>query len=63
MNPVPNAKGYSFGLLDEKFEEKIQRLEMPAADDSGHVNMVVIGSAMTWKLSKRCVMRSAMTRH
>ena len=40
MNPVPNAKGYSFGLLDEKFEEKIQRLEMPAADDSGHVNIV-----------------------
>ena len=23
MNPVANAKGYSFGLLDEKFEEKI----------------------------------------
>ena len=40
MNPVPNAKGYSFGLLDEKFEEKIQRLEMPAADESGHVNIV-----------------------
>ena len=40
MNPVPNAKGYSFGLLDEKFEEKIQRLEMPAAVDSGHVNVV-----------------------
>jgi uncharacterized protein YfaS (alpha-2-macroglobulin family) len=40
MNPVANAKGYSFGLLDEKFEEKIQRLEMPAADDSGHVDIV-----------------------
>jgi uncharacterized protein YfaS (alpha-2-macroglobulin family) len=39
-NPVPNANGYSFGLLDEKFEEKIQRLEMPATDDSGHVNIV-----------------------
>ena len=39
-NPVPNAKGYNFGLLDEKFEEKIQRLEMPAADNSGHVNIV-----------------------
>lgn len=38
-SPVVNAKGYSFGLIDEKFDEKVQRLDLPAANDAGHVEI------------------------
>jgi len=38
-NPVANAKGYSFGLIDEKVEDKAQILEMAPADDAGHVEI------------------------
>jgi uncharacterized protein YfaS (alpha-2-macroglobulin family) len=35
--PVANAKGYSFGLIDEKIEDKAQSLDMAPADEAGHV--------------------------
>jgi alpha-2-macroglobulin len=35
-SPVPEAKGYSFGLLDEKVSEDAQPLELPEADAAGH---------------------------
>jgi alpha-2-macroglobulin len=35
-NPVPEAKGYSFGLIDEKVSEDAQPLDLAEADDTGH---------------------------
>jgi uncharacterized protein YfaS (alpha-2-macroglobulin family) len=35
--PVPEAKGYSFGLLDEKVSEDAQPIELAETDDTGHV--------------------------
>lgn len=35
--PVPEAKGYSFGLLDEKVSEDAQQIELAETDAAGHV--------------------------
>jgi alpha-2-macroglobulin len=36
-SPAPDAKGYSFGLVDEKVAEALQSLDLPTADDAGHI--------------------------
>ena len=34
--PVPSAKGYRFGLIDEHIDDLVQTLTLAAADQSGH---------------------------
>ncbi|HTH97703.1 MAG TPA: alpha-2-macroglobulin [Stellaceae bacterium] len=38
-NPVANAKGYSFGLVDDKVSDAEQKIELDDADDKGHVDI------------------------
>jgi alpha-2-macroglobulin len=40
--PVAEAKGYSFGLVDEKVDDQTQPLEMPDADESGHAHIAAV---------------------
>ena len=37
--PVPNAKGYRFGLIDEPLDDVVQRLTLAAADEAGHAEI------------------------
>jgi alpha-2-macroglobulin len=36
---VPSAKGYRFGLVDERVDDIVQTLELPAADAAGHAHI------------------------
>ncbi|HEX7967005.1 MAG TPA: MG2 domain-containing protein, partial [Stellaceae bacterium] len=37
--PVPQAKGYRFGLADEKIDDTVQKLTLPPADEAGHARI------------------------
>lgn len=37
--PVAMARDYRFGLIDEKFADVVQKLEMPAADEAGRTEI------------------------
>ncbi|MBV8335819.1 MAG: alpha-2-macroglobulin family protein, partial [Alphaproteobacteria bacterium] len=37
--PVPEAKDYRFGLVEEKIEDQVQQLTMANADDQGHTEI------------------------
>jgi uncharacterized protein YfaS (alpha-2-macroglobulin family) len=38
-SPVPNAAGYSFGLVDDKIDGQDQSLTLPDADDQGNLQI------------------------
>ena len=44
-SPVADAKGYSFGLVDEKIEDALQTLDPPVADADGHVRITDVFQA------------------
>jgi hypothetical protein len=41
-SPVPDAKGYSFGLADEKVNDTVQKLDVSDADDTGQVRISTV---------------------
>jgi uncharacterized protein YfaS (alpha-2-macroglobulin family) len=38
-NPIPNAAGYAFGLVDDKVDDMDQSLTLPDADDKGNLQI------------------------
>ncbi|HLJ65647.1 MAG TPA: MG2 domain-containing protein, partial [Stellaceae bacterium] len=38
-DPIPAAKGYSFGLVDDKYDNAVEKIEIEAADEKGHVSL------------------------
>ena len=39
LNPVSGVKDYQFGLVEEKVEDDVQKLSMPAADEQGRTKI------------------------